>query len=194
MEFLALLGLIKNLMGDIKLLNSFFNDGEIVSILQEIGKIDYKTAIWALKDLRKSNKPSREINEAIFHLRSACSKYKESSEKKRWFGIKATLETRLQGYEMASKTSVLIALCYLYLEESKLAFDHFKNAKNYFELYANAEIEATEIDQRQRLAVIRASVYPMRTEIEETMDIVENAKSKINKERKELERLIDMTN
>jgi|LGVF01.1.fsa_nt_gb hypothetical protein len=145
LEFITVLTICKEIIGNFGQIRSFIDDGEMTRVLQEIGDVLYNAAIRALEDARESSEPSREIESAINSLREACEAFIRQATERMWLGLRGPSEAaRAEGYWKSCETSVLIALCYRYLGDKALANGYLKDAKAQFESYAEAEMENVE--------------------------------------------------
>lgn len=197
MEFIQFLLISKSCWGKLNQVYKFlFSDEVMTTIFKNLGELDSKTAISALKDSQESENPAREIEEAISHLRAGSTKFLAAAEKRRFFGLRSpTCYARSSGYHGFVELSILMALCYSSLG-SKLANNHLDNAKKYFELYANAEIDCAKTDAKIRsggvgMGMAAGGAHSYSSELDEIGDLVPKTQKRVDNERLHLEQLID---
>lgn len=136
-----MLGAAKAIIGNLILIRSFVDGGEMSQVLQEIGDNHYNAAIRALEDLRGSAEPYREAESAITSLREAREIFIGRTTCRFLGLIDPLFSARISGYKGACATSVLIALCYQYLGDKILSNRYLEDAKVQFESYAQASME-----------------------------------------------------
>lgn len=93
----------------------FFED-EMSNIIEQIGDIEYQSAVKALRDARISNHPSREIESAITCLRTAQHAFYSTPLER----IILTSKKQARFFKKSIEACVLLVTCYHYLNEYKL--------------------------------------------------------------------------
>lgn len=199
MEFKALIQLCMKLWADYNTLRAYFADDHMVGILQEVGETDFQAAVIALEAARHSNDPSREVAEAIGHLRAASVRCLVAANKRRFFGLlKATGHARYSAYGVVLKASLLTALCYRHLQDVPQAREHLLTARRYFDDYAEAELDAAWEDESASSAGIGMAAavsdsFDVSSALDEQENRVDATRSNIEEEKKCLNEFIEMS-
>ena len=146
---MELVALLKILTAGIKTQQALMDlvEGQMYQILIEIGDNQYYAALSALKDMKSSGRPERELESAITNLRSAYQAYDSQSTNSvlRYGLIHAGYGPK--EHKKACEAACLIAACYIYLGERELARKYIDFSKHHFERY---ESETLEIERKKR--------------------------------------------
>ncbi len=116
-------------------LSKFLTQGELLSVLQEFGEVQFESAIFSLKNANWANDPKREITLAVGHLQGAHIAFKRMYSGKNFFQRNFGYERIRNSIIYNQHSNLIMSLCYCYLDERELMQQSLNRSKDAFDDY-----------------------------------------------------------
>jgi hypothetical protein len=162
----------------------------LLTILDTVGDIHFRTAKAAFHDAKKSLSPQREFESAITSLRTAYDAFVTAGSRKGFLGLgEPTNSQRADFFEKATKSALLCAVAYHALGEQNLVQQYATKAQSTFELYGKACVARVNENLPITTSIvgalyIRFNILPGRQE--EARDAVERERQLLRQSLKEI--------
>lgn len=105
---------------------------DMTNILSLIDKVNYDSAIRALKDSRNSSDPDNHIRSAITNLRTSFVAAEKRIKSMNWF--ERNLYGTFDSHESAYQSALTISACYRTLRDTNLEVSYLKEARKHLEI------------------------------------------------------------
>lgn len=150
---------------------------KIAHIIEKSGDSHYKTAIDLLNDMKRSNNPQRDFEQAILSLRTALDFFVsagDAAEKE----LLGKPYGKAENYLKAFATAILIADCYNMSRENRLEKGFLKRAKTCFSTFASELVLHSRIEDTNGLNFISMTRMILKGDSSGTAALIEGLEQK----------------